>query len=453
MKQREELENAGKRILVYAKTELTLSMRFLSAALDRLPYRMDLRTRSIGTDGAEIMFHPSWLLATFVEHPIRLNRAYLHMLMHCLFRHMYGAPAHKNEEMWDLSCDIAAESVLDSMKGKAVQQVMSDFREETYRVLTEKLGVLTAEKLYRYFSERVSGRGPEGEPEEDPAAFRDLAERLTKEFHVCDHSFWDREERKDPVQPPAMELPRILREKEWEKTAKRVRTEMETFGKEAGRDGELLERVLRFSCRERPLYREFLEHLAVLRETAETDPDSFDYGYYYYGLERYGNMPLIEENELREVRKVEELVIAIDTSASCQAVLVQSFLNETASVLSEKGSFFRKVRIHLIECDDRVRKDTLLESPEELMKMADGFMVHGGGGTDFRPVFRHVQMLREQGELRDLRGLIYFTDGYGAFPERATDYETAFVFREDQDYEDAKVPDWALKLYLQREEL
>ena len=75
MKQREELENAGKRILVYAKTELTLSMRFLSAALDRLPYRMDLRTRSIGTDGAEILFHPGWLLATFVEHPIRLNRA------------------------------------------------------------------------------------------------------------------------------------------------------------------------------------------------------------------------------------------------------------------------------------------------------------------------------------------------------------------------------------------
>ena len=87
------------------------------------------------------------------------------------------------------------------------------------------------------------------------------------------------------------------------------------------------------------------------------------------------------------------------------------------------------------------------------MKMADGFIVHGGGGTDFRPVFRHVQMLREQGELRDLRGLIYFTDGYGVFPERATDYETAFVFREDQDYADAKVPDWALKLYLQREEL
>ena len=174
MKQREELENAGKRILVYAKTELTLSMRFLSAALDRLPYRMDLRTRSIGTDGTEILFHPNWLLTAFVEHPVRLNRAYLHMLLHCLFRHMYGAASHKNEELWDLSCDIAAESVLDSMKGKAVQQVLSDFREEMYRILTEKLGVLTAEKLYRYFTERASGKGPE---EEEPGAFRDLLER------------------------------------------------------------------------------------------------------------------------------------------------------------------------------------------------------------------------------------------------------------------------------------
>ncbi|MBQ7535871.1 MAG: metallopeptidase [Stomatobaculum sp.] len=450
MKQREALENAGKRILVYTKTELTLSMRFLSAALDRLPYRMDLRTRSIGTDGSEILFHPNWLLSNFVEHPLRLNRACLHMLMHCLFRHMYGAPFHKDEKLWDLSCDIAAESVLDSMKEKRVLQLPNDFREETYRTLTEELGVLTAEKLYRYFTDRSS---KEKDPEKgDAAAFWDLQERLEKEFRVCDHGFWDREGDKDPKDPPAMEIPRRPQEKEWEKTAKRVRTELETFGKEAGKDGELLERVLRFSYRERPLYRDFLEHLAVLRETSETDPDSFDYAYYYYGLERYGNMPLIEENELREVKKVEELVIAIDTSASCQAVLVQKFLEETAAVLAEKSSFFRRVRIHLIECDDRIQKDTLLESPEELKKTAGIFAVHGGGGTDFRPVFRHVQMLREQGELKDLRGLIYFTDGYGVYPEKATDYETAFVFREDQDHGDAKVPDWALKLYLQQED-
>ena len=47
------------------------------------------------------------------------------------------------------------------------------------------------------------------------------------------------------------------------------------------------------------------------------DPDSFDYNFYSYGLSLYGNMPLIEPQEWKEVQKVEEFVIVIDTSMSC----------------------------------------------------------------------------------------------------------------------------------------
>ncbi len=69
-------------------------------------------------------------------------------------------------------------------------------------------------------------------------------------------------------------------------------------------------------------------------------------------------------------------------------------------------------------------------------------------GADFRPVFHYVEELRRRGELRDLRGLVYFTDGFGIYPEQPTDYETAFVFREDQDFDSREVPVWALRLYL-----
>ena len=133
MGHREELSSVCERILQRLRAELCVSMRFLGPSLDALPGRMDLTTRTIGTDAAFLRFHPNYLMQEFVAHPYRLERAMLHMLLHCLFRHMYGAAAHKNEELWDLSCDIAAESVLDSMKGKAVQQVLSDFREETSR--------------------------------------------------------------------------------------------------------------------------------------------------------------------------------------------------------------------------------------------------------------------------------------------------------------------------------
>lgn len=54
--------------------------------------------------------------------------------------------------------------------------------------------------------------------------------------------------------------------------------------------------MLKLSSRERKSYKEFLKRFAVVREEVSVDMDSFDYGFYMYGLQHYGNMPLIEEN-------------------------------------------------------------------------------------------------------------------------------------------------------------
>ena len=37
----------------------------------------------------------------------------------------------------------------------------------------------------------------------------------------------------------------------------------------------------------------------------------------------YGNMPLIEPQETKELRKIEDFVIAIDTSMSCKEELIK----------------------------------------------------------------------------------------------------------------------------------
>ena len=81
------------------------------------------------------------------------------------------------------------------------------------------------------------------------------------------------------------------------------------------------------------------------------------------------------------------------------------------------------------------------------MRFADSFSVAGGYGTDFRPVFAYVEELRRRGELKDLKGLMYFTDGCGEYPKKATDYETVFVLYGEEEKEERKVPDWALELY------
>ena len=57
-----------------------------------------------------------------------------------------------------------------------------------------------------------------------------------------------------------------------------------------------------------------------------------------------------------------------------------------------------------------------------------------------------------RGELQDLKGLIYFTDGYGTFPVKKPPYETACVFMKE-DYRDVDVPPWAIKLIIEPQQL
>ena len=405
---RAKLEQMGLRILDAVRTQLLLSMRFMAPAFGSLGFKMDLSTSFAGTDAAYIRFNPGFLLRTYVERPRRMNRMYMHMLIHCLFRHMFGAKEREDPELWDLCCDIAAESVVDSMSYDVIARPHSVFRDYWYEKLESEVKILTAEKIY--------ADGENGQQETE-----------------------DRARSLKPVRP---------KEDEWEKNAKQIEAELEIMGKERSEETGSLSRILQFEMRKRTDYREFLQRFSILREEAGVDLDSFDYGFYYYGMELYGNMPLIEENEFREVRKVDTLVIALDTSASCQKVLVQQFLNETADLLSGISSFFKKTRIHVIECDDQVQKDVVITDLAQLQQYADGFEVRGGFGTDFRPVFNYVEDLRARGELKDLKGLMYFTDGFGTYPGKPTDYDTAFVFWRDEEMDDTGVPDWAIKLYL-----
>ncbi|MDE7066928.1 MAG: VWA domain-containing protein, partial [Schaedlerella arabinosiphila] len=202
---------------------------------------------------------------------------------------------------------------------------------------------------------------------------------------------------------------------------------------------------LKIGNREKHDYRSFLKKFSVLREEVGVDTESFDYTFYSYGLSLYGNMPLIEPQETKEVIKVEEFAVVIDTSMSCSGELVRRFLEETYDVLSQNESFFRKINVHIIQCDEAVRSDVKISSEKDLQEYMDSLTLYGEGGTDFRPAFAYVDEMLRKGEFTDLRGLIYFTDGYGIYPQKVPGYQTAFVFMQE-DYQDADVPAWAIKL-------
>lgn len=426
--QAEQLERIGREILTLCRDELYFSMRFMDVALSSFVYVMDPEARPFGTDGYRMYFHPGRLGGMYRENRILVNRAYLHMVLHCIFRHL--TKQGMEERYWNLSCDIAAEHIIDGCNLRPVRYSRSLLRRETYRKLEKEEHVLNAEWIFRQLTEW------------------DLSEKelsmLEEEFYVDDHRYWTDQTKK---RPPDQEM-----ERKWKEIDEKMETDLETFSKEAAeREGGFL-RELKVANRERSDYREFLRKFSVFREEMKSDPDTFDYGFYSYGLSLYGNMPLIEPLETREVRKIEEFAVVIDTSMSCSGSLVRRFLEETYSALMENESYFRKVNIHIIQCDEKVQQDTKITDRDELKEYMEHFQLYGEGGTDFRPAFDYVDRLREEGEFTNLKGLIYFTDGYGIYPERMPSYRTAFVFLEE-DYRDADVPAWAIRLVISEESL
>ena len=424
----EKLKSLGVSIFCAARDELYFSMRFLDVALSSFVYQMDSSVSPFGTDGAVMYFHPQQLGGLLRENRILVNRGYLHMVFHCIFRHMFKRT--DDERYWDLSCDIAAEHLIDGCDKRPVRWSRSLLRRETYRKLEAGGRVMNAERIFR-------------ELKAWELTEKELS-RLEEEFRTDDHRYW---ENRGPERKKEPELSR-----KWQEINEKMETDLETFSKEASEENGSFLGQLRVENRERQDYREFLRKFAVLREEMGTDPDTFDYGFYSYGLTLYGNMPLIEPLETREVRRIADFVIVIDTSMSCSGTLVRRFLEETYSVLKQNDSYFRRVNVHIIQCDEKVHSDVKITSEKELKKYMDQFELYGEGGTDFRPAFAYVDELLGRGEFDDLKGLIYFTDGYGIYPSRMPPYKTAFVFLEE-DYRDADVPAWAIRLVLREDDL
>lgn len=194
-------------------------------------------------------------------------------------------------------------------------------------------------------------------------------------------------------------------------------------------------------------YHQFLQRFMVPREEAILDVDSFDYIPYYYGFTHYKNLTFLEPLEYKEVNRLDEFAIAIDTSASCSGPIVRRFLEETWNIFRQKENFFSRMRLHFIQCDSMVQEYRVFRSLEEWEDAMTDFKVLGQGNTDFCPVFELLDRLIEEKEIRNLRGLLYFSDGDGIFPRKAPAYDTAFVFLNDQTEKHA-LPDWAIRLNL-----
>ena len=416
----DQVQLLAEKVMSLARDSILVNMRFLDTALSALKLVPQKSSGGFAADGANIYYDPVFLLKKYKEEPAFAVRMYLHILFHMIFYHSFRFDK-LDGETWSLAADIAVEAAIQELKLPG-QSLMRD--EEAARKLTfikEEIHSLTAEKIYRYLKNFQVGE-------------RERAE-LGRLFFMDSHRRW----------MPSEEL--TISAEQWKKLSERVQADLKSFSSGKTKS-ESLEKSLLEAVKDRHSYEELLRKFMVMNEDIQVNDEEFDYIYYTYGLSQYGNMPLVEPLEYKDSRKVREFVIAIDTSASCRGEVVKSFLKETYGILSGEETFFRKMNVHIIQCDHQVQRDTKITSRDDL----DFFLSHekltGFGSTDFRPVFTYVDELIREGEFENLKGMLYFTDGYGVYPKAMPPYQVMFVFPDNGD-EGPQVPAWAVKVLME----
>lgn len=529
-------------VIEECRTQLMLKFRFLDLALWRMelePLRVDMRYPT-ATDGEKVYLDPPRVVARFQASFAEAVRDYLHLTMHCIFRHPFDED-HPHKEAWWLACDLVCESAVMDMCGDRFACEDDKRRRELLDELVKEVGSLVPGKLYLFFRqallmpEGAAYRGydrskinelhalferdnheswpgaskgeAEAEPQpgevqelgqDDPGeqgleAGSDIMEELSDELREqmertlnaqkpqddegqdaddgSQEAAAQGEEEADaqgdddmgrseaePAPQPEEKTPEERdkeqqRRKDWEELAKQIEMDIQTFSQEWGDEAGSLIASLRIANRKKYDYTTFLRQFMSSNELMKVNQDEFDYIYYTFGMDMYGNMPFIEPLEYKEEHKMRDLAIVIDTSESVSGPLVRRFLEHTFCILKEFDSFTERVNVWIVQCDSRVQAAQHISRLDEVDALMENFHIRGFGGTDFRPAFAYVQGLRETGALRDLKGLIYFTDGLGAFPEKAPDYDAAFVFMDDGSTLLPPVPPWAIKVVIDEENI
>lgn len=401
-------------ILSECGNRLCIDMGFLTRPVMSLRRFTEEDTGDMRCDGTVLVMDARRVLEDYKKNPNRVSRDIGHMVLHCIMGH----DSPPTDWAQELAEDMIVEYMLDSVNSPNTFIEGADDRTYACEKIFKEAGgaspLLMAPVL----------RGMSGWRTQD----------YIRMFHRDDHSHHSCD---DPAK--------------WRELAMNMMVEAEGFSKNLMDGGKGLLTVLRIRNRRRHDYRNFLRKFMTVRTTVRENPDEFDPVYYSYGLQMYGDMPLIDSVEYSDSPSVRQFVIAIDTSGSTMRGPVERFITEAFQVAMQSG-MGRDTEIHIVQCDDEIRSDDVIRTRSNMHMLMSDFKLKGGGNTDFRPVFRYVDQMMEDGLLKHLKGMMYFTDGFGTYPERPPGYDTAFVFC-DRASGDRTVPPWAMRIQIDPDDL
>ncbi|WP_456404033.1 vWA domain-containing protein [Thiolapillus sp.] len=408
--------------LAAARTRLILDKPFLGALVLRLPMvEADPQwCPTTGTDARSFYYNSEYIDSlTLAQTQFMLA----HEALHCALSH-FSRRHHRVLHRWNLACDYAINPLLveDGLTPPYDTLIMDEYKgmtaEEIYPLLQEDDEQETIdEHLYDENSDGSGDGDQDGEPPPDhppPQEQKEQERQQQPKNNAGENSDAGGQQQQndnasDQTRPGASPQPPPLSPEERETLEVQWRQRMAGAAQQAIRAGKMdgaMARMIDHLLQPRLPWRMLL---ARYMTSAARD----DYSYMRQSRRSQGNaiLPALHSSQI-------DVVVAVDTSGSIRDREIQEFLSEISAL---KGQM--RARVTLIPCDARIAEGApwVFEPWEALSLQTD---IHGGGGTDFRPVFDWVDEQALKPEI-----LVYFSDLEGKFPELAPDYPVLWLVK------------------------
>jgi len=407
-------------ILNHTRNSLLVKMPFLSKAIFSFKLQEN-DTFAFSSNGYTLYFKSDFIVSSFQHNQQVMEHWFLHLLIHFLFHHNIVSE-QIDYPCWNLACDIACEYTIKHLNLDFYNPYQEE-QDKIFQELENQISFFNAENIYSYYQNK---KWDEFQCNE-----------LRYYFFVDEHGIWYQDGSKEFDQ-----------EINWQKIAHQLKTDLETFNQNKA---SYLTQSLQNLQRRKVSLREFIRKFTAVKENMKVSQEDIDIILYSYGKSIYDNIALVEPLEYKEEKTIQDLVIVIDTSGSVEGEVVQQFIEYTYDLITEQCDDSSRMNLYLIQADDAIQDVALIQNKKQLDEYITNMQIKGLGQTDFRPAFELVNQMIQEGKIKDLKGLLYFSDGDGIFPKQQQKYPTAFILNQ-RIYHDVEVPVWAMKLQLTRED-
>jgi len=387
--------NDVKQRLSAARAALVLDHPFFGALALRMKIEEETkgRTRTMATDGRSIFYNKEYVKGCS---DLQLVGLLAHEVMHPAMQH-HTRRNDRDPKLWNDAADYAINPILTDAGFIFPGQPLIDAR---YRGMT-------AEQIYDALNkDSPSGGNEDTEKQQHEQSGDDNQETDQEEggddgasANVNGNKLDGRDNGIGDTPGAVLDAPDpAQQEAEWQVAVKQATHAAQMMGQLPAGITHAVERATKPRIDWKAILRRFVQ------QTATAD----------YAWHRPNRRYLASGLYLPEIHSesMPAIVVAVDSSASTQSVL-RIFKAELQSIVDE----CQPEATIVIMADAAVQRVDRFERGDPIE-----FNVEGLGGTDFRPVFLHVD--REQ---LNPACLIYLTDADGCYPDEPSDYPTLWA--------------------------